>query len=191
MSVKYNNKNRTKLPPYSVSSQDIFHVSKERVNAQHNGATVIIPHVCNNVDAFGAGFASCVAQEFPSVKADYHLLGKSFLKNNLGYTQFIKVYEEPKYRHRLVFANMIAQNGIISSTNDRPLNYLALAKCMVSVSKYINDNTDFLQNKHSVEIHAPKFGSGLSGGNWAFISDIIEDIWSSYNICIHIPKNIK
>ena len=176
---------RNKLPPYLTSNNDIFAIIADRVKSQDKGCTVIVPHVCNNVDAFGAGFAGQVARNFPSVKADYHMLGKTFLKNNLGYTQFLKVYEEPKYRHKLIFANMIAQNGIVSGNNPRPLNYLALTKCMVSIAKYISEQTDFMQKNEDVEIHAPKFGSGLAGGNWNFISNLIEDIWSPYRTYIY------
>jgi len=173
---------------YLTSTNDIFSVISERVKADNNGCTVIVPHVCNNVDAFGAGFAGQVASNFPTVKADYHMLGKTFLKNNLGYTQFLKVYEQPKYRHRLIFANMIAQNGIVSPQNPRPINYLALAKCMVGISKFISEQTDFMSKNENVEIHAPKFGSGLAGGNWNFIGNLIEDIWTPYKVYIYTQK---
>lgn len=173
----------------NVSNEDIFAISKERVCSKNTGSTVIIPHVCNNIDLFGAGFAKQIADRFPTVKADYHMLGKTFLKNNLGYTQFIKVYEEPHYRHKLIFANMIAQNGVISPNNRRPLNYLALAKCMVGISKYINEQTDFPNKGENVEIHSPKFGSGLAGGNWSFISDLIDDIWGAYPVYVYSYSN--
>jgi hypothetical protein len=77
---------------------------------------------------------------------------------------------------------MISQNGTISPRNKRPLNYLALCRSMLSVSKYIKEkiNTD-----QSVQIHAPKFGSGLAGGNWGFISDLIDDIWSDFQVFIY------
>jgi hypothetical protein len=186
--LKMKTQTRYNKQTYLTSTNDIFSVISERVKADNNGCTVIVPHVCNNVDAFGAGFAGQVASNFPTVKADYHMLGKTFLKNNLGYTQFLKVYEQPKYRHRLIFANMIAQNGIVSPQNPRPLNYLALAKCMVGISKFIAEQTDFLNKNENVEIHAPKFGSGLAGGNWNFIGNLIEDIWTPYKVYIYTQK---
>ena len=36
-----------------------------------------------------------------------------------------------------------------------------------------------------VEINSPKFGSGLAGGNWYFINDLIEDIWGDFNVYIY------
>jgi hypothetical protein len=59
---------------------------------------------------------------------------------------------------------------------------------MVHISQFINQNTDFSTNSSSVEIHAPKFGSGLAGGNWNFISDLIEDIWSKHTVYIYDYK---
>lgn len=168
-----------------TSNRDIFEIIVDRIYAEQNGCTVFVPHVCNNIDAFGAGFAAQVADKFPSVKADYHMLGKKFLQNNMGYAQILKVAEEPKYRHKLFFVNMIAQNGIISSNNPRPLNYFALAKSMSLISNYIVNNTGFLNGNEKIELHCPKFGSGLAGGNWSFITNLIEDIWGKYNVTVY------
>lgn len=160
---------------------DLFDYVKNIVKAGNNGSSIIVPHVCNNVNTFGAGFAGAVSNHYPIVRENYYLLGSSFLKNNLGYVQYIDVYRDPIFGHRLIFANMIAQNGIISKQNTRPLNYLALAKSMVSVSKFVQQ---YFSNDSKVQIHAPKFGSGLAGGNWNFIEELIKDIWT--NIPVHI-----
>jgi len=166
-----------------INNADIFDLIEKRIESGNNGCSVIVPHVCNNIDLFGAGFAAQVANTYPLVKTNYHLLGgKPFLKNNLGYAQFIKVREDKKYRHKLYFVNMIAQNGIRNAKNPRPLNYPALVRSMTEVAKFINSE------KENIEIHAPKFGSGLAGGNWNFISDLIDDIWGNYNVFIYEPK---
>ena len=36
-----------------------------------------------------------------------------------------------------------------------------------------------------IEIHCPKFGSGLAGGNWHFIENLIEDIWTAYFVTVY------
>jgi hypothetical protein len=53
---------------------------------------------------------------------------------------------------------------------------------MVGVGKYIQNNFD---KESKIQIHAPKFGCGLAGGNWNFIENLIQDIWNSYNITIY------
>jgi len=59
---------------------------------------------------------------------------------------------------------------------------------MATVSNYINMNTGFIHKTENVEIHCPKFGSGLSGGDWNFISDLIDDIWGKYTVFIYNYK---
>jgi hypothetical protein len=176
----------------TISNLDIFDTIKKRTTAAELGCTVIVPHVCNNIDLFGAGFAAQVAEKYPEVKLNYHMLGKNFLKTNFGHSQIIKVYEQPKYRHAIYFVNMIAQNGIKTHKNPRPLNYVALVKSMSQISSFIQNKLGDTGQKENVEIHAPKFGSGLAGGNWGFIQNLIEDIWGQYNVVIYIdPQNHK
>ena len=163
------------------STKDIFETAKEAIYAKELGYSVVVPHVCNNVNLFGAGFAADVANKYPIVKTNYHLLGKSFLSKNPGYVQFIDVEREPLYNRRLIFANMIAQNWIISKNNKRPLNYAYLVKSMVEVKKYIIRN---FNSENKVKIYCPKFGSKLAGGNWNFINCLIEDIWHGIGITV-------
>ncbi len=170
---------------YMFSNKNIFDVAESRIRAENNGATVFIPHVCNNIDLFGAGFAAVIADQYPESKANYHMLGKKFLRQNLGHSQIIKIKEDPKYKHSLYVVNMIAQNGIKNTSNTRPLNYAALTKSMVQLSNFIYMNTGFSKQTEKIEIHAPKFGSGLAGGNWQFISDLIEDIWFNFTVFIY------
>lgn len=162
---------------------DIFHYIQKYISDDQHGSSIIIPHVCNNVGTFGAGFVSAINKHYPIVRENYNLLGNDFLRNNLGYTQYVTVSNTKRYNHQLIIANMIAQNGTISYNNKRPLDYYALVKCMSSVSRYIEEhlNTDDFKP----QIHCPKFGSGLAGGNWNFIENLIEDIWKKFIVVIY------
>lgn len=167
MRVKVSNKN------FTINKKaDLFSGIQERVASQERGATVIVPHVCNNIDLFGGGFAASVAKHYPIVKENFHMLGK---KAKLGHTQFISAYQDKKYGHEIVFANMIAQNNIRNTNNTRPLNYIALAYCLNDIRLYTLKIMK--QKDNAVEIHCPKFGSGLAGGDWKFITQMIEDSW--------------
>lgn len=176
-----------KPPYYSVHNTDIFSSVKDRISGDQSGSTVIIPHVCNNINLFGAGFARQISDRFPSVKENFHLLGKTA---KLGQTQNILVAENKKYGYQLYISNMISQNGIKDINNQRPLNYEALFRCMNDIKNFIHKiKSRFREDRLSVEIHAPKFGSGLAGGDWNFISLMIEDIWS--NIPVYIYNFVK
>jgi hypothetical protein len=172
-------KTKTQLP---VIHGDLFDHIGKFIHHNHNGCSIIVPHVCNNIDLFGAGFAGAVAKHYPIVKSNYHLLGK---KQVLGYTQFVTVETNKEYGHKLIFANMIAQNGVISHNNPRPLNYGALVRSMMLVNQFIQQNFDAT---NPVQIHAPKFGCGLAGGDWGFISDLIKDIWNNIPLFVYSYK---
>ena len=161
---------------------DIFSLTKERIHAGRYGSSVIIPHVCNNVGAFGAGFAGAVRNTYPEVATNFELLGRP----RLGYVQFIPVLREPSYEYRLVFANMIAQNKTISQANPRPLNYEALVTCMANVRESV-----LKSGFDKVEFHCPKFGSGLAGGDWSLIELLIEDIWKDFKVVVYNPPKAK
>lgn len=160
---------------------DLFEKIEDHLKAGNNGSSIIVPHVCNNINLFGAGFAAAVASHYPIVKENYHLLGNKFLKDHLGYVQFIEVLKVSEYNHKLIFANMIAQNGTIGKNNPRPLNYFALVKCMSNIRKYILEH--FKEDK--VQIRCPKFGCGLAGGNWNFIENLIQDIWTDVPVLVY------
>lgn len=176
-------KNRTSI---LTTDQNIFSVTEDRVLSPTNiGATVIVPHVCNNINLFGAGFAAAVANQYPEVKENFHMLGN---KAKLGHVQFITTKTNKQYRRSLVFANMIAQNKTINREhNPRPLNYESLVACMSIVRDF---GKDLLNKEHDkVEIHCPRFGCGLAGGNWAFISELIKDMWSDFDVFVYVLKS--
>lgn len=177
-------KNKYHGSSISYYKDNIFDVVKSRISSTNGGASVVIPHVCNNVDAYGAGFAAAVADMFPAAKLNFHLLGN---QAKLGHVQFIEVQHNTRLDHKIIVANMIAQNGLINYRNKRPLNYAALVTCMVTVKNYIKT---FLQSDASnkLEIHSPKFGSGLAGGNWKFIVDLIDDVWFNIPTFIYEKK---
>lgn len=153
------------------------------INSNDIAPSIITPHVCNNVNVFSSGFASSIAERFPIVKENFHMLGRKAI---LGTVQNIATMENKKYNRQLIVSNMIAQDGLISRSNKRPLNYGALCYCMYyvkSLAKELKKNTD-----QDIEIHAPKFGSGLSGGDWRIVEALITDIWlPDMNVFIYMP----
>lgn len=164
-----------------IKNKDILDKSKDRILSKNIGSTVIIPHVCNNINLFGAGFAAYIGSHYPIVKENFHMLGN---KAKLGQTQFVLCETNNDYKHSIIVANMIAQNGVRTKNNIRPLNYAALVHCMCEVNSYIRDIKQ-KQEILKVEIHTPKFGSGLAGGDWLFIEKLIEDIWTNYPVYIY------
>lgn len=176
--------NRPKTPDnITYSKQDIVYSITQRVNDKNNPTTILLPHICNNINAFGAGFARYIDQHYPIVKENFHMLGN---KANLGYTQYISVETNKIVKSQIIVCNMIAQNGLINPKNTRPLNYGSLAICMHDIKNYIKNLSKQSIDNMNYEIHAPRFGSGLAGGNWSFIENLIEDIWGNFSTFIYV-----
>lgn len=122
-------------------------------------SSCVIAHICNNVGLFGAGFALAIAQKHPSVQQAYTERHQQE-PFDLGEVQFVEV-------GNLFFANMIAQNGVRSFRNPRPIKYNSLEFCLMEVYS-------FAKNKE-LPVVMPRIGAGLAGGDWQVIEKIIRD----------------
>jgi hypothetical protein len=129
---------------------------------------VFLPHVCNDQKAWGQGFVGPLGKNYPVAKNNY-LNSKSIV---LGHTQFIPV------SNNIIVCNMVAQTlgGV------RPLYYNHLVVCMERVAETIHTfNWD-----EKKRIIAPAFGSNLAGGDWNFITELINDCWIDRGIDVTI-----
>ena len=161
-----------------ISNQNIFTAIKDRINAKNLGATVIVPHCCNNNDIFSGMFAKEVSIKYPIVESNFHLYSQ---QSALGKTQIFPVETNKEYGHRIFFANMICQDRKI-----RSINYAALCFCMSTVKYHVKELLVSSNNEiNRIEIHAPKFGTGSAGGDWKIIKQLIEDSWSNINTFIY------
>lgn len=146
-------------------------------NVKNVKGNIIIPHVCNNIGAWGSGFVVPLGKKYPDARTAYlnWYKGEGWYGSGdfvLGNVQIIQV------DNNVFVANMLAQDGITSGSTgdrsrvvDRPLRYDALFQCMDSVAEFAKSIDP------QAVIHCPKFGSGLAGGYWGFILNMIEDIW--------------
>jgi len=138
---------------------------------------IILPHVCNDIGGWGAGFVIPLARKWPKAREVYldafEWKPAAWKAVTIGDHQLVEVEPKNENNGGIWVVNMVAQSGLRGADNTRPLRYNALVKCMESV-KEIGDKLE------KPEIHAPKFGSDLAGGNWDFISELITDIWLPY-----------
>jgi hypothetical protein len=160
----------------------ISYVKGDATQPQGEGNKLVI-HIVNDVGRFGSGFALAVLKRYPIVKESYLQPFANDKPLKLGDVQFIKVADD------LWFANMVAQHGVIGPGNPMPIQYDALRKCLREVclfSKRMNpqDNTKFPDEQWSV--FGPKFGSGLAGGKWIVVEQIIQDELIKNNIDVTI-----
>ena len=148
----------------------------------HKKEIVVIPHVCNSINKWGAGFVLALNKKWKEPEKMYH----AFIEGNRPYPERNKNLPMlgkvcyAKIDNHLVIANMIGQDGVVSKDNPIPIKYKALANCMAEVFSYIEMIK--CQTSNPVVIHCPKFGSDLAMGRWDFILELIREIWTEQGI---------
>lgn len=146
----------------------IKYVFGDATEPQGSGVKVI-PHICNNVGAWGAGFVIALNKKWPHVEEAYKKWhaekDKPAIYNNsnfrLGNIQIVRA--EPD----IYVCNMIAQYGLRARGSLPPIRYMALAECLLQLA-------DEMEYTFKGSIHAPKFGAGLAGGDWNAIEALIH-----------------
>jgi O-acetyl-ADP-ribose deacetylase (regulator of RNase III) len=122
--------------------------------------TRIIAHICNDRGGWGAGFVTALSRRWLEPEWQYRTWHQEKAGFKLGAVQFVSV--EPL----LWVANMVAQSGYRGIGNAVPLRYDALAQALQKVAVFAK--------QHEASVHMPRIGTGLSGGDWAKISAIVE-----------------
>lgn len=132
-----------------------------------NNRKVLVCHVVNNKGQFASGFAAACNKHQPKVGKEYDKLIDGKFKPQLSDVQFVTINSD------LIFANMFAQDNIRGPLNGIRLRYHSLVDCMR------NFRLRGLMTE-GYEVHTVKFGSGIAGGNWSFIEQLIYELWIPY-----------
>ena len=79
--------------------------------------------------------------------------------------------------------SMIGQNGIrckpdFAGTITPPIRYDALETCLRKTAAWAI--------RHDADIHAPRIGCGLAGGNWNVVEEILERTSADFCVDIYI-----
>jgi O-acetyl-ADP-ribose deacetylase (regulator of RNase III) len=148
----------------------------------------IIAQICNNKGRWGSGFTVSVSLRWHSPERLYRQWYKAGIYEGtpfqMGEVQFINVgYNPEKLEDRgLWIANMIAQNGLRSGSNPKPVCYDSLRTCLGTLcKKAIN-----LQ----AEVIMPRIGTGRGGGKWEVIEPMIleELVQRGVMVTVYDPK---
>lgn len=130
---------------------------------------ILIVHICNDVGLWGAGFVLYLSKKWPVTKEKY-----LSMDHVMGNIEFVKV------ENNIVVCNMIAQKNVNKRHQKfiRRVDYEVLRGCLKQVS-------DFCV-KYNCRLHMPKIGSGLAGGDWGIIENIIkETINENVIVCVY------
>ena len=157
------------LLKYVVGDATIPHASDNRLIIQIN----------NDIGAYGAGFSGALSKRWSKVKNEYKRWHRSQEKFKLGEIQLIQVQSDT------FVANMIAQHGIGHDEDGGPcIRYDALKECLEKVADFAFNN--------KLNVHAPRIGTNLAGGEWRAIEPLIIEtlINRGINVTIYdLPAN--
>ena len=126
-----------------------------------NGKKTIV-HICNDKNGWGGknSFVNSLSARWKEPQEAFHKLSGILI---LGNVQFVQVTRD------IIVCNMIAQHGIgPDDQGNPPIRYDALRKTLKAA------NTQAFAT--GSDIHGPKFGTGLSGGDWKEIVRIINEV---------------
>jgi len=131
----------------------------------------IISHISNDVGGWGHGFVTAISKRWSQPEAEYRKMSK--IHRVVGNVQFVTV------DNNLIVANMIAQNGLRFNDYDVPaVNYAAIQVCMEKVCA--------MADIMGVDVHAPRFGAGLSGGSWDIVEFVLLKVLRKYSCDIYV-----
>lgn len=126
------------------------------------GPWIIAQIVNDKTPNWGAGFARAVRNKYPSIQKDFRVWSLMDPNNlSLGNTHMSAVADD------LYVVSMIAQHGYGESVKPR-IRYAALKDCLQQLKKIALDK--------GASIHMPRIGTGYAGGNWSYISELIDEV---------------
>jgi O-acetyl-ADP-ribose deacetylase (regulator of RNase III) len=124
----------------------------------------IIVHGCNAQGVMGSGVALAIKQMYYQCFLEYR---RVYEEETLPLGSIVWFNPEfcIDFSKNLFIANAITQEYF--GTDRRHVNYAAIAKVFMEVFRQAK-TTD-------LEVHFPKIGAGLGGGDWDIIEAIIND----------------
>ena len=144
----------------------------------HGCGRPMIIHVSNSVGGWGRGFVLALSKVDPTPEWLFRQCWSRKRNHQLGDVQFGAFIPESEPSRRYWFANMVAQEGV-GQKNGPPIRYQALETCLEKVAAAC-------KRLENVEVHAPRFGCGLAGGDWQGVEPLIIKTLCNRDIPVYI-----
>lgn len=141
----------------------ITYLKGDATDPQAKG-TKIIAHICNDKGGWGRGFVLAISKKWKEPEADYRKWYNKGPDFELGKVRYIEVEKD------ITVANMIAQEGFKWGSKGPPIRYEALKKCLIDVCEKTKEL--------NASVHMCRIGTGLAGGRWEIIEEIIKEAFS-------------
>jgi len=121
----------------------------------------IICHITNDSNKWGAGFVLALSAKWSYPEQFY----RAKQKHVLGDVDIVQVEED------IYVANMTAQHRTYPDAQGTPpIRYIAVAEALSKVNKVAVEK--------NATLHMPRIGTGLAGGQWDKIEQILHEVVS-------------
>jgi hypothetical protein len=169
--------------------------------ASHN--LCVIVHIVNDIGAWGAGFVRTLSRTLPmseKLYRDWHMMRPRDFESEertgplaLGHVQLVTCTSP-------FVANVCGQHGIKSARVQSapgharvevpPIRYDALRTGLERLEKILSrrDESRRLDSKSYLgdyQIHMPRIGTGLAGGDWDLIEPIVADVFKDRRTVVY------
>jgi O-acetyl-ADP-ribose deacetylase (regulator of RNase III) len=137
----------------------------------HGDGDKLIVHLVNDQTSnWGGEFAKSLKGRLPRAQEAFREWVHEDPSNlALGKVHFVRLAED------LSVATMVAQRGYRPSVRPR-IRYAALRECLQHVSDCARDKT--------LSVHMPRIGTGMAGGKWDVIAELIEDTLVTVGVAV-------
>jgi len=105
--------------------------------------------------------------------AELHIHWRLLMREQQGIE--LTAEERGLAEHTVFVVNMVAQRGVRSRYNPKPIDYDALFLCLSKIPDYVSSSSRTI---------APKIGTGLAGGDWDTIGKLIVEKLENYHVVI-------
>lgn len=156
---------------------------------------LVIGHQVNCLGIMGGGLAALIKKKYPVVFREYEMLCKIGQKTRslMGHCQLVEireevveeqgslfVFEENEGKVVRIVANLFGQHEI--GTDKKRTEEEFLKKALVSLKEKV------MEKGYSVALPY-QLGSGLAGGNWLEILEIVKEVFHDYPVTIYRLPN--
>lgn len=162
---------KTYIDQYRYSKDDIISKVQQIIKNNSYELDIIIPYTCDINNLNNNTFFNIATQHFKKLETN-----TSLQQHKLGQINMINVAKHNN--NNLYFCQMFTDK----KNKYRNINYIHLINCMLEIR---NICAKIRQQDKRIEIHAPKFGTGTSGGRWSTIVDLVTDCWSGIPVYIY------
>lgn len=137
----------------------IRYVRGDASEPRGKGLKVLLQVVNDKAITWGAGFSRALREKWPAAQREFSNWVLSNRREfKLGSVHLARIADD------LILASLVAQKGYGEASAPR-IRYGALQHALTTVAALANTN--------SASIHMPRIGTGLAGGTWAIVEEIV------------------